>query len=495
MTVTLRTTANDKATNKGSALSHAELDANFVHFLDNGLTVVGDDSTGTAFTVSDDIKIAGGTNITTAVSGPTLTISGATDITCNSLASSDSTAIQLNDALNVSGAITGGSTLTVDGASTLTGNVTASGTLGVTGASTFTTVAVGDLNIEADGTITSDTNGEIHVNPAGTGGIFLESTFCNAGTDRFETAYSDSWGQKGLARTYVATGFNSTTNATRAHCHTDYRKITSNGSDNASAGSKVAQLNISEFDLNGANYSFENEFAGHHGYWVETISKNGDSSNPGALYNMNGILVNAMVGTSSTNDMTVTNTRGIYNEITLKATSGKTATATNAYNFYSAGTGSGGSGTKVATNQYHYYAEDSALAPGAQYAFYTQSADALSKIGTLIQYKERVNALIDDSGAAIAVDCDLGSVFTYTVQTAQDLVITDLEEGQTVTIILRQDSGDSTVPNITFVGDDSVAVKFPGGAPTLTTETGAIDVVTIFNDGTDLLGNIVQDFK
>ena len=440
MTVTLRTTANDKATNKGSALSHAELDANFVHFLDNGLTIVGDDSTGTAFTVSDDIKIAGGTNISTAVSGPTLTITGSST-------------------------------------------------------PTFTTVAVGDLNIEADGTITSDTNGEIHVNPAGTGGVFLESTLCNAGTDRFETAYGSTWGQKGLARTYVATGFNATTGTARAHCHTDFKRVTSNGSDNSSGSGRVTQFNISEFDLNGANYSNASKYGGHHGLWIETISENGDSSNPGALYNMNGILVNAIVGNGDSNDMTVTDTHGIYNEIVVKATSGKTATATNAYNFYSAGADSGGGGSKTLNNLYHYYAQSSTLSPGTQYAFVTAEKSMLSKIGTLIQYKEKVNALTDDSGAAIAVDCDLGSVFTYTVQTAQDLVITDLNEGQTVTIILRQDSGDSTVPNITFVGSDSAAVKFPGGAPTLTTETGAIDVVTIFNDGTNLLGNIAQDFK
>jgi hypothetical protein len=40
------------------------------------ITVVGDDSTGTVFNTGETIKIAGGTNITTAVSGDTLTVTG-----------------------------------------------------------------------------------------------------------------------------------------------------------------------------------------------------------------------------------------------------------------------------------------------------------------------------------------------------------------------------------------------------------------------------------
>ena len=42
------------------------------------ITFVGDDSSGTAVSLNETFKIAGGTNITTAVSGDTLTITGAT---------------------------------------------------------------------------------------------------------------------------------------------------------------------------------------------------------------------------------------------------------------------------------------------------------------------------------------------------------------------------------------------------------------------------------
>ncbi len=96
MTVNLRTTANTKATNKGSALTHAELDGNFVHFLDTGITVVGDDSSGTQFTPGDDIKVAGANNITTAVSGPTLTVTGSMTPTFTSVAASSMAIDSLN---------------------------------------------------------------------------------------------------------------------------------------------------------------------------------------------------------------------------------------------------------------------------------------------------------------------------------------------------------------------------------------------------------------
>jgi hypothetical protein len=71
----------------------------------NVITVVGDDSTGTTLNSQETFKIAGNTNITTAVSGDTLTITGSKDININSITSDDSTAIQINDGLNVAGNI------------------------------------------------------------------------------------------------------------------------------------------------------------------------------------------------------------------------------------------------------------------------------------------------------------------------------------------------------------------------------------------------------
>jgi hypothetical protein len=59
-----------------------------------------------------------------------------------------------------------------------------------------------------------------------------------------------------------------------------------------------------------------------------------------------------------------------------------------------------------------------------------------------------------------------------------------------VTLIITQ--GGSGSYNATFGTDTSTTVKFPGGAPTLSTAVGAIDVVTVFNDGTNYLGILIR---
>jgi adhesin/invasin len=79
------------------------------------LTFVGDDSTGTTVTTGEIFKIAGTSNITTAVSGDTLTITGSKDIDINSISSTDSTAIQINDSINISGTVTANSGLVANG--------------------------------------------------------------------------------------------------------------------------------------------------------------------------------------------------------------------------------------------------------------------------------------------------------------------------------------------------------------------------------------------
>ena len=72
----------------------------------NIFSVVGDDSTGTSFNTGETLKISGTQNITTAMTGDTLTVTGPDltsyvqqndDITTNIISSSDSTAVQVAD--------------------------------------------------------------------------------------------------------------------------------------------------------------------------------------------------------------------------------------------------------------------------------------------------------------------------------------------------------------------------------------------------------------
>ena len=183
------------------------------------LTFVGDDSTGTAVNSGETFQIAGGTGLTSVVSGDTLTLDidstvatlTGTQILTNKtltapvmtgnvaidniiindseISTSSNAVLTLNPggtgtiALSANTAVTGtlgvGALLTVSAGGaditgtlitadvTTTGNVTISGSLGLG------SLNIGDLNITPEGKITTDTNGDVDVVPSGTGAINL----------------------------------------------------------------------------------------------------------------------------------------------------------------------------------------------------------------------------------------------------------------------------------------------------------------------------------
>lgn len=106
------------------------------------------------------------------------------------------------------------------------------------------------------------------------------------------------------------------------------------------------------------------------------------------------------------------------------------------------------------------------------------------------QYTEKQNSLT--SSSTITVDCTLAPVHKVTLGVSTGFVISNLPAGGTVTIIIVQDATGSRTA--TFGTDGSTAVKFAGGTPTLSTAANSIDVVTIYNDGTNYLGNIAKAF-
>jgi hypothetical protein len=64
--------------------------------------------------------------------------------------------------------------------------------------------------------------------------------------------------------------------------------------------------------------------------------------------------------------------------------------------------------------------------------------------------------------------------------------ITNMPTGGTMTLILTQDgTGSRTLTS---------NIKFAGGSKTLSTAAGAIDTISIYNDGTNLLAALVKGY-
>ena len=101
-------------------------------------------------------------------------------------------------------------------------------------------------------------------------------------------------------------------------------------------------------------------------------------------------------------------------------------------------------------------------------------------------YVEKINALTASS--TITINCALAPVHKVTLTANTGFVITSLPTGGSVTVIVVQDGTGSRTA--TFGTDTSTAVKFAGGTPTLSTAASSIDIVTIFNDGTNYYGDI-----
>lgn len=102
-----------------------------------------------------------------------------------------------------------------------------------------------------------------------------------------------------------------------------------------------------------------------------------------------------------------------------------------------------------------------------------------------VGYKEDINSLT--SSTSISVDAATASVHTVTLAHAATFTISNMVSGQSILIIITQDGTGSRTGTFT-------SVKFPGGAPTLSTGAGDIDAISVFYDGTNYLGNIAQDF-
>ena len=132
-------------------------------------------------------KIEGDSTDLTITSGGALNLTATTDVVVPANVGITFGTGEKIEGDNTDLTVTSGGLVTITASSNtvITNNALVGGTLGVTGTTTVAAlvatgavtlggaVAIGDLNILADGTITTDTNGDFVVDPAGTGAIVL----------------------------------------------------------------------------------------------------------------------------------------------------------------------------------------------------------------------------------------------------------------------------------------------------------------------------------
>lgn len=579
-----------------------------------GITIVGDDSTGTTVSSNETFKIAGGNNITTAVSGDILTITGSKSIDVNEINSGDSSAIQINDNVNISGTLNAktmvvndlisedsaainvldgmnvsgtlsadvldvnelssgdSSAIQINDALNVSGVTTINNTLAVTSTSTFT----GDATFL--GSIKGDTNSPVTIAPDGTGDVHLnadsvrigdnntDATIATRGTGDLILTTNEGSGSEGTIRLYDGANGNISIvpNGTgkidilKEMNVTNFPQTPSTDNSNWAGHdsptwvgtrqlySNLAQGNITDptervrantrftvikhpndsttyndndyviqntdftiVDINGQNFAQTSRGAGARGEANNCVLINTAGGTVTGT-NIAGGSAFVEVDAGHGGDLTCANTIGFRSFISNRANTGEFTRITNAYGFVAEGLGTGGTGangtnrfvtneygyfsqgatgTSLVTNYYGFYSNTGANATN-KYAFYSADDAYLSRLGTIERAREKQNSLT--SSSTITVDADLAPVHKVTLAVNTQIGITGLSTGQTVTIIIVQDgTGNRTA---TFTSDTSTAVKFAAGSATLSTAANAIDVVRIYNDGTNFLGILDKGF-
>ena len=175
----------DFACDDSTSLS-IDLDSEALQFSGgNGITTAGTNNTvtisvdtGTVVTLTDSQTLTNKVLTSPTISSPTITgVTTTTSLTTNDITSNGSNAnITINP--QGTGTIELGATTNISGSASVSGtlstvDITTTGKQTISGSLTTGTFNVGDLNINADGKISTDTNGNIDLDPSGTGAINL----------------------------------------------------------------------------------------------------------------------------------------------------------------------------------------------------------------------------------------------------------------------------------------------------------------------------------
>ena len=322
--VTRATTSgtNTENLNKASALTHAEMDKNLIGLRDSSWGLASDDST--VLQVSNDktITIAGGTNITTALSGDTFTITGAAapitalnNKTANRLTTIGSTTTELDGEANA----------TFDGT-----------TLAITGAITATTTIANDAITLDDNVIaTSRSNDNLNISANGTGRIDVSSNGTYLSTDG--DLYTNFWGATSRIKNFSAVYVNDNVNA-----HTTDReynaaihigqKLTTGSSSNSNWRPRGLIIDAT-VDMNGVDYTRTGDSRGPTGILAAANAINKSSSAASQISSIKGMDANAAISdyNSPGQHITVDNAIAVKSLIAVEGNGSNNKVITNSY--------------------------------------------------------------------------------------------------------------------------------------------------------------------
>jgi len=182
----LVTRANTTSTNitenlgKGSKLTFAEMDSNFIELKNGSIGIVGDDSTGIDLAHGSTLKVAGTGGISTTVSGDTLTVDASSIVTSTlgDLTAIGSTLISPSNAdltLQASGTgnITTADKLTLTGETNLSPNLEVSS---IHGASSTKMYIGNDPNRSTQGNSIYAEGAPLHLEASGSNNVVLKAT-------------------------------------------------------------------------------------------------------------------------------------------------------------------------------------------------------------------------------------------------------------------------------------------------------------------------------
>ena len=390
-------------------------------------------------------------------------------------------------ALQKAGSNNIGARLTSTDFKTLNGTgITSNGDISSEGSITATTTIGNDAVTIDDNVIsTSRSNDNLQITANGTGRIDIDEKLADA------TQWSGYMGATSRVKTLAVSREDlavdaDTTDRVYGMALHQGTKLTNGSTSNSNFRPRTLNV-LNSVDLDGNSYTRTGIYRGPLGISGNTKVMNSNGSTAATIANIRGAAVFTGISDFSTpsQNVTVDECVGIQASSIVEGDGSSNKTVTNGYSFYGdMYVDEAGSGTSGVTNNYAFYT------PGTggtnNYAFYSASDTAESRLGTIERYRESINALT--SSPTITVDCGLAPIHTVTLGTSTGFVISNLGTGQSVTIIITN-GGSHTA---TFGTDGSTAVKFPGGAPTIT--ASGTDVVTVFNDGTNYLGNIAQAY-